>query len=146
MEYIAKWVEGTPQQQDAYDLRLQVFVDEQGFAREVELDEIDRTAWHLVLYAPDGTPAAVGRTFPAPGRPGTYTVGRICVAKSHRRSGLGARLLDEIHARLRAAGAKTVQLHAQVQVQPFYQRCGYTAVGSPFIEDGWPHITMQRPL
>jgi predicted GNAT family N-acyltransferase len=35
---------------DAYAVRMSVFVNEQGFSPELETDEIDHTAYHIVLF------------------------------------------------------------------------------------------------
>ena len=51
----------TPQHRDdAFAVRISVFVDEQGISRDDELDDLDATAIHCVAYA-DSTPVGAGR-------------------------------------------------------------------------------------
>ncbi|WP_247606753.1 GNAT family N-acetyltransferase [Providencia rettgeri] len=46
--------------EDAFDLRQQVFTHEQGFPADIDVDEYDDTALHVVLYL-NQHPAAVLR-------------------------------------------------------------------------------------
>ena len=45
---------------DARKIRIQVFVEEQGFVNEI--DGLDDEAWHIVMYDAD-TPIATARAF-----------------------------------------------------------------------------------
>ena len=56
-----KWIAPNGDIADALAVRFAVFCDEQGYTREQEVDEADKTAWHVVFYGKDGTPAATGR-------------------------------------------------------------------------------------
>lgn len=74
---------------EAKDIRLEVFVKEQGF--EEEFDDIDETAAHIVLF--DGThPVGVCRIFTDPGS-GRIMIGRVAVRKAFRGRGLGADII-----------------------------------------------------
>ena len=65
---------------EAKELRLEVFVKEQGF--EEEFDDIDETAAHIVLF--DGShPVGVCRIFTDPGS-GRVMIGRVAVRKAFR--------------------------------------------------------------
>ena len=48
--------------QEAIDIRNEVFTLEQGFDPEIDIDEKDKDAWHVVLYL-DGYPISTGRIF-----------------------------------------------------------------------------------
>lgn len=53
----------------------EVFCDEQGYSPEMELDELDRTSRHVLLYRGD-EPVATGRLYEKrPGRDGDRPAG-----------------------------------------------------------------------
>ena len=60
-------------------IRLSVFVQEQGFSESLEFDGIDDTAWHAVLWD-NGIPVATGRLFPGEEEL-SYPIGRVAVRK-----------------------------------------------------------------
>jgi predicted GNAT family N-acyltransferase len=65
---------------DAYAVRTSVFINEQGFSPELDADEIDRAAYHIVLF--DGSkPVATGRVFPDTADKQTYRIGRVAVLR-----------------------------------------------------------------
>lgn len=123
-------------------LRLAVFCEEQGVPEELERDAHDATALHLVVDE-GGVVTATCRLVRA-GE--AMRLGRMAVARERRGAGLGALLLARAHEAARAAGAREVELHAQVDVRGFYERAGYVAEGEVFEEAGIAHITMRRPL
>lgn len=74
---------------EAKEVRLEVFVKEQGF--EEEFDDIDKTAAHIVLF--DGShPVGVCRVFTDPVS-GRVMIGRVAVRKAFRGRGLGADII-----------------------------------------------------
>jgi predicted GNAT family N-acyltransferase len=123
-------------------LRFAVFVEEQGVPEDLEHDAEDATAVHLVLEE-DGAVIGTCRLL---GDGARVRLGRMAVARARRGEGLGALLLDHAHAAARAAGAREVELHAQVAVRGFYERAGYAAEGGVFEEAGIAHVTMRRAL
>lgn len=137
--YTTKQFYGTEQFADCCAIRTEVFVNEQGF--EMEFDDTDRTAYHLIIYT-DGIPAATGRIYPANG--GTWAIGRVAVRKPYRGTGLGAYLMHQLESAARALGATSFTLSAQVRAGGFYQKQGYTPTGSVYDDEGIPHIRMQK--
>ena len=71
---------------------------------------------------------------------------RMAVEPGARGRGLGARLLEAAHAEAAAAGAREVELHAQLAVRDFYARAGYAAEGAEFEEAGIAHVVMRRAV
>jgi predicted GNAT family N-acyltransferase len=133
----------TPQQRDdAFAVRIAVFVDEQGVPRSEELDDLDAVAVHCVGYL-DGAPVAAGRLLLADGY---AKIGRMAVLARHRGGGLGARVLDALEGEGVARGVRRFKLSAQLHARGFYERCGYTAVGGVYDEVGIPHIAMEKTL
>lgn len=128
---------------EAYALRHAVFVVEQGVPAELERDEHDDDALHLV--------ARVGEEVVGTGRlvrqgAGVGRVGRMAVSARFRRHGVGALLLAGLEERARAEGLAEIELHAQLYVERFYLRHGYARVGAPFVEAGIDHVVMRKKL
>jgi len=123
-------------------LRRAVFCEEQGVPEELERDAHDATAVHLVVDE-GGVVAGTCRLVRAGD---VMRLGRMAVAPGRRGAGLGALLLARAHEVASAAGAREVELHAQVDVRGFYERAGYVAEGRVFEEAGIAHIAMRRPL
>jgi predicted GNAT family N-acyltransferase len=126
----------------ALELRHEVFVDEQGVPVELEIDEHDADALHLVAISDDrvvGTCRVVYDRDRA-------KFGRLVVARAARGSGIGTALLGEAERRARAAGALTMVLAAQTTAMGLYERAGYTARGDVFLDAGIEHMTMEKAL
>jgi len=131
----------TPRQRDdAFAVRIAVFVEEQGIARSDELDDFDASATHCVAYV-DGTPAGAGRLLLFE----DYAkIGRMAVLASHRGTGLGALVLDALEREASTHGIRHIKLSAQLHARGFYERCGYTAHGDIYDEVGIPHVDMDK--
>jgi predicted GNAT family N-acyltransferase len=127
---------------DAFRVRIAVFVEEQGIPREEELDELDTSALHCVGYV-DGEPVAAGRLVLAEGY---GKIGRMAVLASHRGQGLGARVLAELEREAAAHDVRDLRLSAQLTARGFYDRLGYIAVGDVYDEVDIPHIAMEKRL
>lgn len=127
---------------DAKDIREEVFMKEQGFHQE--FDEVDETAWHLVLYE-KGEAVGCCRLFPSD-EPDVFILGRLAVRKSCRGRHYGERIVQEAERWLRGRHVKKLALSAQVRVQPFYEMLGYTASGDVYLDEYCPHIHMEKEL
>ena len=137
-----EWHRGKEGAEDGFALRMEVFTCEQDFPAEIEVDEVDDTAYHLIVRR-SGEAVAVCRLFPGE-EAGQYVVGRVCVKKSCRGQKLGLLLMEETERKARERGAHSLLLHAQVQVAGFYEAAGFTSQGEAFTEDGWPHVRMVK--
>ena len=144
MKYTCKVLLGTEDLSDAFWLRQRVFTDEQGYAADIDVDDNDPVAFHAVVYA-DLKPVATARAFEGESE-GEYRFGRVCTLKEHRKLGLGRLMLSMLELTVLQNGGSSVVLHAQTQAQPFYEKCGYTAQGGVYMEDGGPHVTMRKKL
>ena len=73
--------------------------------------------------------------------------GRVCVRKSERGTGRGAKLfsacLKEAEAR---GGVNKAKLGAQIQALGFYQKLGFEAFGPVYLDAGIEHRDMIRKL
>ena len=127
---------------EAMAIRNAVFVQEQGFADEV--DEVDARAGHLVAYA--GATAIATCRFYRAEREDAYIVGRIAVLQPWRGRHVGAALLRQVEAIARARQMERVILHAQCRACAFYEKQGYTAFGEMELEQDCPHIWMGKAV
>ena len=124
-------------------LRTRVFVEEQGVPPEVEQDDRDATAVHVLSRDATGRVVATGRLL-VDGE--TATVGRMAADASVRGQGHGAAVLAELQRQAALRGVREIELHAQLTARRFYERAGYAAVGDVYQEAGIAHITMRRRL
>jgi predicted GNAT family N-acyltransferase len=126
----------------AYALRHKVFVVEQGVPQELEIDEHDKSATHLVALSGGnvlGTLRIVRN-----GR--TAKIGRMAVSASSRNKGIGRELMEFAAAAALADGMDEVVLDAQLTARDFYRRLGYAEEGPVFDDAGIPHVMMRRKL
>lgn len=121
------------------EVRRKVFVVEQQVPEEEEWDEDDLVAVH-VLATRNREPVGTGRLTPA------GKIGRMAVLSEVRSRGVGRRILDLLVREASHRGMIQLQLNAQVQAIPFYEKAGFTAEGSVFLEAGIPHRRMHRTL
>lgn len=127
---------------EAAQIRQEVFVEEQGF--EVEFDEIDPIARHIVLFE-DKVPAGTCRVYWSDSK-NSHVLGRVAVRKELRGRFFGQRLLQEAEQLVRSLQGSTLCLAAQVRARGFYEKQGYTAAGEQFLDEGCPHVWMYKTL
>ena len=127
---------------EVFALRCEVFVVEQGVPVELELDELDASATHLVAICD----AEVVGTLRILEHAGAAKIGRVAVRAAARGTGIGGRLMDRAATIARARGFAEIVLHAQVTVAGFYRRLGYVEEGELFEEAGIPHVAMRKRI
>lgn len=132
----------TKDQQACYAVRHAVFVVEQGYTAEGEVDALDPLSHHL-LALEDGTPIATARVY-LDGT--TAKIGRVCVISARRGIGLGADLINAAVALAEAKGAARAILGAQIHAVEFYEKLGFVPFGAPYDDEGEPHQMMERKL
>lgn len=128
----------------ALRLRNEVFVVEQACIFQ-DADDKDEASLHLAGTR-DGVLAAYARLVPAGVSYDEVSIGRVVVAKSARKLGLGRALMEralmETYAR---NGSVPVRLGAQLYLQRFYESLGFSRVGDVYDEDGIDHVLMWKP-
>ena len=122
----------------AYDIRMRVFVKEQGVPREIELDADDPAAIHLIAFAGSRAVGTARIVF----HRRSAKIGRMAVLKSYRMRGVGRQLLKRAVVISRRHKPKEIYLNAQVAVIGFYEKMGFQCRGSIFDEAGIPHRKM----
>lgn len=127
-------------QEDAMNIRRDVFMSEQGYKNE--FDEIDGKALHIVIYDNE-KPVATCRIYK---EGNSYVLGRIAVDKACRGKNLGTVLLAEAEKIVLKKGGKEIILHAQCRVRGFYENSGYEGYGQIGEDEGHPHIWMRKVI
>ena len=126
-----------------HDLRRIVFMEEQGVSEADERDGRDGEALH-VLATLDGEALGCARIL-LNGE--VAKIGRVCVLKDARGTGLGAAIilgcLDVARAQ---PGVTTARLGAQTHALSFYEKLGFEAFGPVYDDAGIPHRDMERAL
>lgn len=71
---------------------------------------------------------------------------QVAVRKDLQLKGVGRSLVEESERVVREHGFTLMVLNARLNVVPFYERLGYTPVGSEFLEVTIPHRRMEKVL
>ncbi|MFC5406438.1 GNAT family N-acetyltransferase [Cohnella soli] len=140
-------IESEQQLKQAFDIRLQVFVEEQGVPRELEMDEYDVSleACSHFLALNDEVPVATGRYKTL--EQGIAKMQRIAVLKQCRGLGVGKELLLAMEEDAKRSGYVATVLDSQCSAEGFYTKLGYTTISDePFLDAGIQHVRMKKLL
>lgn len=142
-EYEFVWTQGKKGSDDAFFVRANVFVIEQGF--KVEFDDLDKVSWHLTVYDRE-EPIGAARIYKGEDR--VWQIGRICVLENYRGKHLGNQILSACEEKIRelAKGSAVAHLSAQVRAKGFYRKNGYVESGEEYLDEYCPHISMSKQL
>ncbi len=126
-----------------HSLRRTVFIEEQNVAEHEELDGMDEGAIHI-LATLDDKPVGSARILL---QDDIGKIGRVCVLKEQRGTGLGAKLIHKcIEVLKELPQVNTAKLGSQTHAIGFYERLGFTAYGPEYDDAGIPHKDMTCPL
>lgn len=126
--------------QEAKDIRIEVFMKEQGF--ENEFDDIDDISFHIVVFDEE-KPIGTCRFFKENNH---YTIGRVAVLKEYRNQHIGNVLLERAEKEIKKLNGDLIVVHAQVRVSPFYEKQGYIQFGQIDDDEGVPHMWMKKRI
>ena len=121
-------------------VRSIVFCGEQDVPFELEWDEFEDTATHVVGEI-EGEPVAAGRIRCLPD---CAQLERISVREQYRSRGVGTGLTAFLLSLAQERGYTSYRLNAQDHLQAFYGQFGFRAVGEKFLEAGIVHVPMVR--
>jgi predicted GNAT family N-acyltransferase len=127
----------------AFEVRRQVFVDEQGISEYLVFDGHDEEALQMVVKDGERVIGIARLQFPADNQ---VKLERMALLKPFCNKGIGKRMVSFLNEELRNRQVEQVVLHAQYEVVAFYKSCGFTETGSPFWEAGLNHMRMQQRL
>lgn len=123
----------------ALDLREAVFVREQQVPPEVERDEYDGTATHVVAVSQGDVVGVLRILF----LPEHVKIGRVAVARIARGKGIATAMMRFAMDFARARGETRFYLTAQIDKLALYEKLGFTAFGEEFEDGGMPHLAMK---
>ena len=126
--------------QEAKNIRIEVFMKEQGF--ENEFDDIDDISFHIVVFDEE-RPIGTCRFFKENNH---YTIGRVAVLKKYRNLHIGNSLLESAENEIKKLHGDLIVVHAQVRVSPFYEKQGYIQFGQIDDDEGVPHMWMKKKI
>lgn len=129
--------------QDALFVRKTVFVKEQQIPLEIEVDQNEKAAFHLVLYNDQKQPIGAGRYRIMDG---LAKAERISVLASERGNGAGAKIMKALEEHAAKQGLKQVKLSAQAHAITFYEKLGYHAISEEYLEQNIPHKMMKKDI
>jgi predicted GNAT family N-acyltransferase len=129
--------------EDAFDVRRDVFIEEQGVSEDEEMDGRDDRATQFVAYDEDHPVGTARVREPADS---VGKVERVAVRETYRRRGVGRALMNRVEAWADDHGLETLKLHAQTHVEQFYADLGYETTSDVFEEAGIDHVAMEKDL
>lgn len=125
---------------DSREIRKKVFIEEQNVPEELEFDEYDETALHLIAYDAGKAVATSRLAFVE----GHYKIGRVAVLKEERGKKYGDFVVRNMLKRAFEDGINEVYVGAQIQARGFYETLGFNAVNEEvYDEAGIPHVMMK---
>ncbi|MEU6066603.1 GNAT family N-acetyltransferase [Streptomyces sp. NPDC047082] len=151
--YVVRIADDLADREACFAVRKEVFVVEQRVPQDIEYDEYDAVAVHVLAVREDGLPLGTGRLLSGEAAasktgadPAVGSLGRLAVAREARGLGVGVALVRAIEEAARTRGLTAMDLHAQTHALGFYERLGYEAYGPEYPEAGIPHRAMRRSL
>ena len=120
----------------AFAIRRQVFCIEQNVSEEIEMDEFDEVATHILAYINDKPVWTARWRFTTEGA----KMERFAVLKKYRGKGVGEALVKYTLDKLK--DNDFIYLNAQESVIKFYEKYGFEAIGIRFYEANIPHKKM----
>lgn len=123
-------------------IRDQVFIQEQGVPVELEWDDLDETARHILAKVVMEDKKLVIGTARIIIKNKQAHIGRMAVLPAWRSLGVGAKILNRCIEYCYQQQLEKIVLNAQVSVLPFYQKAGFKICSEEFTEAGIPHKKM----
>ncbi len=125
-----------------HEIRTEVFVREQGVPVELEMDELDGGAVHVIAFV-DGMPAGCARML-LNGE--EAKIGRVAVKKNMRRYGIGTGICKLLLTIAKDEGVRKIYVGSQLTAVDFYSTMGFEKQGDAYMEAGIAHVKMARSI
>lgn len=122
--------------QRAFDIRVKVFVDEQGVDRDLEYEHEEESTHFIALVDDEEAGTARWRKTEK-----GIKLERFAVLPDFRSAGVGRELVKAVLNDIDTKAQK-IYLHAQSQVVDFYKKQGFEPEGEEFEEAGIKHFKM----
>lgn len=128
---------------DILRLRQEVFVVEQNCAYVDTDGDNDLLGHHTLIYDQGNLVAYARMIDTGISFKNETSIGRIITSSSHRGTGMGKILMDHSMDYIKKNfNTDKIRLSAQVYAIPFYEKCGFKAIGEEYMEDNIPHTNM----
>ncbi len=126
-------------------VRRQVFQMEQKIATEIDYDDLDDSAIHIIARNEE-TQEPIGTARARIIAEGLAKIERVATLSASRGSGAGTKVMEGLHTYLAERGITKTTLDAQTSAKDFYLRLGYEQVGDVFEEAGIDHVVMTKNI
>ncbi|EAY31198.1 GNAT family N-acetyltransferase [Microscilla marina] len=131
------------QRKIAFNIRNEVFVEEQQVPREDEFDEFENESRHFLATIHQQPCGAARWRYTPKG----IKLERFAVLSSFRRQGVASALLqaviDDVQAQPNTEG-RLMYMHAQTTALPLYKKFGFKVQGDLFVECDIEHYLMTK--
>lgn len=135
--HLITWHDGEPLLRG---IREKVFMREQGVPAKLEWDGKDDSCHHALALSANGEAIGCGRITQ------DGHIGRVAVLPEWRMKRIGTAILELLVDYARTQNYSRVELNAQMQVIPVYQKFGFEVVGKEFMDANIPHRKMTLQL
>jgi putative N-acetyltransferase (TIGR04045 family) len=138
-EIICRQIENDEERSVCFEIRKQVFVDEQKLFSDTDLDEHDKEALHLAAVSND---KIIGTVRIYREEEDVWVGGRLAVKKRYRGKAGKLLVLKAVEI-VKANNAKVFKAVIQADNVPFFINLKWKPVGEMFLHHGQMHQLMQ---
>jgi len=147
--FLFKIAESKNELEQYFDLRRQIFVEEQGVFNETDIDEYDTNPVHEVIHIiaikeSDGNMVGGVRCYKKEGK--TWFGGRLSASKDHRNGKVGAGLVKFAVETIKSTDCDTFLAYVQPRNVRFFMRLGWAKIGELETYQGQPHQLMKANI
>lgn len=135
---------GSALYEQAWLLRQAVLREPLGLRLQESERAAEQEQWHYGLL--DDTNQLLACVSAVPLSETEAKLRQMAVDTTQQKSGLGRTLLDHVEGELKAKGFGSIEMHARVSAEVFYQKLGYQRVSEIFTEVTIPHIKMRKQI
>lgn len=136
MDVEIKLVKTRTEKELVLSIRKKVFIRELNIPKHIEIDSNEGLAKYILAFI-NNNPVGTARWRETDKG---FKLERFAVLKSYRHNGIGRKMTSFILSKLDKS--KFVYLNAQVPAVNFYEKLGFTSVGSIFVEARIRHQKM----
>ncbi|MBT4024405.1 MSMEG_0568 family radical SAM protein [Desulfobacula sp.] len=130
---------------EAFRIRKDVFVQEQGLFKNSDIDENDVYAIQLVAKQ-KGKVIGTVRIYSEKSGADNWIGGRLAIKKDFRATNAGSALVKEAMKRVQKKGCRVFTAHIQEKNIPFFLGLGWKPRGPVKLHLGYPHQKMEANL
>ncbi len=138
--FLVKKVSVTTDVQICLAIRHQVFVERQKVPINEEVDGLDFSSEHYLLFL-DQLPVGTARVRCIED---FAKIERVAILEAHQKQGLGYVLMNSVIEDIKQNHrVNKAKLGAQVYAIPFYEKLGFVVCSNEYLDAGIPHKDMQ---